>query len=316
MRKLKLVLYRDGRPGHEKQSLGIIRSLNQYAHVDISEITVEHFSFLQSFIQYICYFLHISGSQEIKTDIDLLIGTGSRTHIPMLLSKRITKARVITCMTPMRILRSSFDLCFVPIHDQTEAAENLFFTVGPPNISIVSTSHDRKKGLILVGGEDPDSHVWNSEMISGHIKEVLSRSEDMAWTISSSPRTPAQTEKILKDFDSTHENVTFHPFSQTKPGWVEAQYAVNKTVWVTGDSISMVYEALSAGCNVGILPVEWKRKNNKFHLSENYLIDHNRVITLKQLVDGDDQLRETHPLHEADRCARELLKRWWPENLP
>jgi hypothetical protein len=201
------------------------------------------------------------------------------------------------------------------MHDQTWEAENIFFTIGPPNMSLVSTSHDRQKGLILVGGEDPDSHVWDSELISAHIQEVLSRSEKMSWIISSSPRTPAQTEKILQDFDSTYENVQFYPFSQTEPGWVEAQYGLNKTVWVTGDSISMVYEALSAGCNVGILPVEWKRKNNKFHLSENYLIDQHRVSTLQQWVGGNAQWREKHPLNEADRCARELLKRWWPENL-
>jgi len=315
MRKLKLVLYRDGRPGHEKQSLGIIRSLKQYVHVDISEITVAHLSLLKSVIQHIYYFLHIPDSQATSTDVDLILGTGSRTHIPMLSSKRKTNARVITCMTPMRILRSSFDLCFVPMHDQTTEAENLFFTVGPPNMSIASTQHDKKKGLILIGGEDPDSHIWNHEMISADIEAVLSRSQKILWTLSSSPRTPVQTERILENFESTYENVTFFPFSETKPGWVEAQYKVNKTVWVTADSISMVYEALSAGCNVGILPIEWKHRNNKFHLSENYLIDQHRIITLKQWVHGDAQWKDNYPLNEADRCARELLKRWWPENL-
>lgn len=315
MNKLQIVLFRDGRPGHEKQSLGILQALEEYLKLDITEIVVKKNGFFSDFIQYFKYFIYQNGSLELEENPDLIIGTGSRTHLSILSCKRKFGGRAITCMSPSKVLRDSFDLCFVPIHDQLSPGKTIFKTVGPPNNAKNLNLHDNRKSLILVGGEDSGSHRWNSSTLIENIKKLLTLSTEQHWTISSSPRTPVETEDLLYQLAEESNELAFIPFSQTGQGWVEKQYTVNRTVWVTGDSISMVYEALSAGCCVGILPVDWHKQENKFRLSLQYLIDNKRVITLRQHEDGMPFPEEMEPLHEADRCAREILRRWWPESL-
>ena len=109
--------------------------------------------------------------------------------------------------------------------------------------------------------------------------------------------------------------VTFFRSEDTAGGWIEAQYARNDRVWVTADSMSMIFEALTAGCRVGILPVKWKRSNNKFQKSLNYLFENNRVIPYQSWLEGQGLIAQAPPLDEASRCAKEILRRWWPDRL-
>jgi mitochondrial fission protein ELM1 len=317
MQKLKLIIFTDGRPGHEKQSRGIVQALENYVSLEISEIDVLHNSVISDGLSYINYFLGRATSLCVADDTDLVIGTGSRTHIPLLSCKRKCRARAVVSMTPNLPLRKHFDLCLVPFHDQVEPASNIFETIGPPGVASHESKHDSKKGLILIGGIDHRSHYWNQAEIIEYINELISLSRETSWIISSSPRTPEKTEEKLEEFAAGKDHVDFYSFSTTPNGWIERQYNENKIVWITGDSISMVYEALSAGCRVGILPVKWKTKKSKFQFSERYLVDQKRVITYsdwhKKTVDWSES--EDQPLNEADRCAREILGRWWPKNL-
>ena len=219
-------------------------------------------------------------------------------------------------MSPTSILRSRFDLCFVPIHDRIALKPNIEPTIGPPNMAENRNNHDTAKSMILVGGTDERSHRWNSDKMYRSIAELLSVSKDQQWTVSTSPRTPEDMHELLALLADEHANVWYVPYSRSEPGWIEKQYDIHKNVWVTGDSISMVYEALSAGCSVGIIPVQWKKKNNKFLYSLDYLVENQRVITLNQYLKGKPYYQPSQPLNEADRCAKEIVKRWWPENLP
>jgi uncharacterized protein len=78
--------------------------------------------------------------------------------------------------------------------------------------------------------------------------------------------------------------------------------------------MSMVYEALSAGCHVGILPVVWKRKNNKFSRSEMYLLEHGLVVSFQDWREGTAQWKLHEPLNEAGRCAEEIMRKWFRKN--
>lgn len=315
MKTLNIVLFLDGRPGHEKQSMGIVRSLKHFVTIDVLEVVVRQQGFFNDILNYLKYFCNLDRCTVKDIKPDLIIGTGSRTHIPMLSCRKKMGGYGVTCMSPSIFIRNQFDLCFVPIHDQIRSKPNIVHTIGPPNLAENRNTHNAAKSMILVGGKDERSHRWNSEKLLLDIEKLVRFSRDQQWTISTSPRTPEETDRLLCSLVKEHPDICYIPFSRTEPGWIEQQYSSNKTVWVTGDSVSMVYEALTAGCTVGIIPVNWKKPTNKFLYSLNYLVDSKRVITLNQYLDGTPFHQESGSLDEAERCAKEILKRWWPENL-
>jgi len=226
------------------------------------------------------------------------------------------QVRVVTCMTPDMLLRHKFDLCCIPRHDDPVAGDNVFSTLGPPNTVKFEGRQQSESGLILVGGVDTKSHVWRSEEIIAQIRTVIEKNPGMHWTISSSPRTPDETCRNLEQMAASMKNVSFFRHEKTPAGWVEEQYALNRTVWVTADSVSMVYEALSAGCSLGILPVEWLQENNKFQKSLTILHENKMIVDFNEWQSTTIMpIPPVEPYNESKRCAREILRRWWPERL-
>ncbi len=316
MRPLQIVSYMDGRLGHEKQTKGILQALSRLTPILVEQRLVGHPKLKTAVKNWIVYvvFRWLPGKKKDHV-VDLIIGTGASTHIPMLMYKKKCGAKVVTCMTPDFPLRYAMDLCLVPQHDGLKPAPNIYFTIGPPNNVIYSDLHDRDKGLILVGGVDPKSHQWRSETVIEQIGNILARNKSVTWTISSSPRTPQETLLQLDRLASQHARATFFRSEDTSVGWIEEQYARNDIVWVTADSISMIFEALTAGCRVGVLPVEWKRRDNKFQRSLDYLLENNRITLYPSWLAGAGLIPGGAHLDEAFCCAKEILRRWWPERL-
>ncbi len=105
------------------------------------------------------------------------------------------------------------------------------------------------------------------------------------------------------------------PFEKTPKGWIEDQYARARLTWVSADSVSMVYEALSAGCLVGVLSVQWKNKNSKLARAIEQSEKNDKILTFETWKNDNRAWPDHAGLNEASRCAREILKRWWPECL-
>jgi mitochondrial fission protein ELM1 len=324
MKPLSVVAYFDGRPGHEKQTRGILHALSAMIQVEVDSIkvSVAPSAYVKNWAAYFFSFLLPRRSGSNPDPVDLIIGTGSHTHIPMLLTKKARSGRagkqqrLVTCMTPDVLLRKKFDLCLVPVHDEPAAEDNIFITVGPPNTLSYEGKHQDNRGLILVGGVDVKSHIWKSEEVVAQVRIIIDRNPALYWTISSSPRTPENTCQALETMAASMQNVTFYRASETSSGWIEKQYALNRTVWVTADSISMVYEALTAGCSVGVLPVEWVHSDNKFNKSLNFLTRKEMIIAFDAWQQGASMPdRKDELLNESKRCAEEILRKWWPDRL-
>lgn len=313
-----MVVLLDGRPGHEKQTMGIINALQRRCPVEIVPIKVGPFSLVDEAIQTCRLFLPGRAGGLFHSLIgkaDLLIGTGSRTHLPMLLYKKRYAIPAVTCMTPSVYLRHRFDLCFVPEHDGISEGGNIVLTLGAPNCSIDQRKHQPECGLILLGGVDPKSHRWDSRQIAGMVEKLVSTDTARQWTISSSPRTPPETVVLVTELLHRYDNIQFFDYKDTPAGWIEEQYDRNSVVWVTADSISMIYEAISAGCQVGVMPVQWLRKTSKFGRNEHILIQKKLVTPFSQWKKGNPPQDDNRELNEARRCAERILQRWWPENL-
>lgn len=314
-RCLRVAAFTDGRPGHVKQTQGILNSLGQISSVDINYFEVAHNSIFKDFLLLLALFIPwLKYCPCDLKDRDLIIGTGRRTHIYMLLCKKKYGVPVVTCMSPAVIFRKQFDLCFVPQHDNIRGSENVFLTVGPPNCSVAGSDHKTQTGLILVGGTDSKSHAWRDQSICDFIEDLVTKKKEFKWTISSSPRTPENCAQRMAKLVEKHSNSNFYRFEDTEPGWVENEYSKNKYVWVTADSMSMVYEALSAGCNVGLLPVAWKSNKSKFARSEKLLIENDVVMSYSKWCLGQAGWKSAAPLNESQRCAEEIVKRWCNKN--
>lgn len=318
MKPLSIFAYLDGRLGHEKQTQGILHALSDLTPISLRSQKIASLSFISAVKQWHAY---ISASirrfkQDRKVTVDLIIGSGAYTHIPMLLLKKRSGGRAVTCMCPDFFLRKKMDLCFVPEHDQIRPSSNIFITMGPPNPTAFTDAHDPENGLILVGGYDKRSHRWDSNATGVQIKSIVEKDRSIQWTISSSPRTPEDMVQLLEAMAGERSNVDFISSEATPEGWIEKAYGKSLMVWVTADSISMIYEALTAGCRVGILPVQWLKQNSKFRRNEKDLIEKKWVQTYDMWYAGKEMVTNRIQLNESNRCAKEILRRWWPDRLP
>ncbi|SHO45963.1 mitochondrial fission ELM1 family protein [Desulfopila aestuarii] len=313
---MNITVLLEGRAGHEKQSLAIVRELQMLTDVNVQQIKLPATSVLGRLAEF--FNIVFSGGNALgcsAKDTDLFLGTGSRTHLALIACKNKYRKPIVTCMAPEPFLRRWFDLCCVPRHDGMSPAKNIFFTDGPPVLSSPELSRDPFKGLILVGGVDDRSHQWQGEDIVNTIEKIVSDNQDVRWSVSSSPRTPEATVDLLKQRAVSLDNFQVFPFQETPRGWVEEQYAQSTYTWVTADSVSMVYEAVTAGCRVGVLPVKWNNPNNKFQKSLDYL--HERKLIAMYDNEGQNSLDECDSgnFNEARRCALEILNRFFPRVL-
>ena len=210
IKELRIVALLDGRPGHEKQTMGIIQALEQELMFRPSGYDVKVFSLDCPLTQTCRLFLPLAGlSHQQIGKADLLIGTGSRTHLPMLLYKKKYAIPAITCMTPPRHLRKRFDLCFVPEHDGITEERNVMLTAGAPNCSQNKRKHRKECGLILLGGVDTKSHLWESRQIVEMVEKIVKKDSQILWTVSSSPRTPQDTIARIKKLLDVYGNTRF-----------------------------------------------------------------------------------------------------------
>jgi len=313
---LKIKAFWDTREGHVKQTRGIINALADITPVDVTDVFVQKdgiWTTISDLYFFICsIFKNIKGAQS--SQFDILIGTGSHTHIPMLTDKQKSE-KAVTCMTPDWPLGKFFNLCFIPEHDLPQKADNDFITTGPPNTAVDRKQHDPGKGLIVIGGVDKKTHKWNSEEIIWQISCIVKREPDIYWTLSTSPRTPAEMNSMCEKLEEKFSNMKFMPFEQTSRGWIEEQYAIAEYTWVSADSVSMVYEALTAGCHVGVLSVTWKNQNNKIARSIGLLEKSRKIVTFEGWKSSNAAWSANESLNEAERCALEIVKRWWPDRL-
>lgn len=313
---MNITVFFDGSPGHEKQSLALVRALQTMLEVEVRHVAVDSLSPFNRLVDTCRLFLLRDGGCRYPAlgAADLLIGTGSRTHIPLLSCRKKYGVPAITCMTPDFHLRHMFDLCFVPRHDGVRAGANIFVTDGPPVLPMPEYPRDPAAGLILLGGIDRRSHFWNTAEVISYVQTIASRSPEIRWHLSSSPRTPEQTVQEVKDLAARLDNVVFFHYRDTPRGWIEEQYARARTVWVTADSMSMMYEALTAGCRVGVLPLAWKHQKNKFQKSIDFLVEKELAVTYAAWQRGEASWREEVNFNEAKRCAQAIVARWFPKN--
>ena len=286
----------DGKPGHVNQSLGLAEALARNVSTEIVAIPA-----LPAWRAWLAWLQkRIPGSPLPSPH--LIVGAGHATHATLLAARRARGGRAVVLMKPS-LPRRCFDLCILPQHDGVAADTHTLVTEGALNRIRPATNPDALHGL-LIGGTSPHFE-WDSNAIQVQIKRILARTPEMHWTLATSRRTPAYFLAQLPP----HPNLIVVLHTATSPDWLPAQFARCGTVWVTPDSASMVFEALTAGAEVGVfdLPVNPKSRVGQAIAA----LTRTRRITRFAYWCASGLLHpdwHQHPLAEADRCANWILE--------
>lgn len=224
----------------------------------------------------------------------------------MLAARRAHGGRALVLMKPS-LPRRCFDLCIVPEHDGIAPDARTLITQGALNRMRASNQRQAERGLILIGGVSPHFE-WNSEAIALQIQSILANTPHVQWTLADSRRTPSDFFAKL----SPHPRLQCVSHATTSPDWLPDQLAHAATVWVTPDSASMVYEALTAGADVGVFDLPVNPRSRIGHAIAR-LADAQRVTRFISWCAHGKLHPNLHPLAEADRCAHWILA-WLKQN--
>ena len=184
-------------------------------------------------------------------DPDLVLVAGHRTHLAGRAARRARGGRLSARRRPSLPL-GCFDLCVIPQHDAPPARANVIATRGVLNTARPSAERADDRGLFLIGGPSKH-HGWDTAGLLAQLGAILAATPGMRWTLTTSRRTPAETEAALLALRG--RGVDVRPVHDTPPGWAMEQVARSAQAWVTEDSVSMVYESLTAGAATGLLAV-------------------------------------------------------------
>lgn len=297
-----LIIWRltDGKPGHEKQTLGLSCALGRLGVARTHSLPVRPGG-LGPVWNFAMGRFH---EGEGLPPPDLIIGAGHATHLPMLAASRAHGGRTVVLMKPSLPL-PLFDLCLIPEHDAPPKRVNVIPTIGVLNNLTDKKNHDASRGLVLIGGPSPHFR-WDGAAVREQIARVSAESPGRRWVLSTSRRTPPG----FLDGLSEATGMECMPVEETGPGWLEAQLNRADRVWCTPDSVSMVYEALSAGCHVGLFdlaPVPGSRVAR----GVGKLVAEAYVETFDCGRASGDRPPMHASLDEAGRCAGLIMKRWF-----
>ena len=285
----------DGKPGHVNQSLGLAEALARATPAQIRTLPA-----LPACRAWLALLLKRFPGNQLPAP-DLIVGAGHATHLTLLAAGRARGGRSVVLMKPS-LPRRAFDLCILPEHDGVAADAHTLVTAGALNRIRPSVDRDPNYGLLLIGGASPHFD-WDSDAIQVQIRSILTRTPDIQWTLTTSRRTPADFLGQLPSFP----NLEVVPHTATSPDWLPEQLSRSGTVWVTPDSASMVFEALSAGADVGVfdLPVNPKSRVARAIAR---LADTQRISRFVSWCAHGTLHPNLHPLAEADRCAEWILE--------
>jgi mitochondrial fission protein ELM1 len=209
---------------------------------------------------------------------------------------------------------SIFDLCLIPRHDLKGKAPrvNMIATRGAMNRVPPPDERPRNGGLILLGGPS-SSYGWDSDDMAKAISSIVAACGERPWRITNSRRSP---EGELEALTETCPALVTHPHTTTGRDWLPERLAEAAEVWVSEDSVSMIYEALSSGARVGLLPVPRLKPNGRVARGIDELIADGYLTPFSSWKASTGLPAAPEVLREAERCAREVLKRFYPALLP
>jgi len=297
--------FKDGKPGHENQTTGLDAALGNTREIKVFDIPVLG---LPMFPTLLLYWLVRKIPASFPTQMpDLIIGAGRKTHLPMVVAKSLCGGKTVVLMRPS-LPSSLFDLIVAPEHDDVAPGQNVVEVKGVLNGVPFVDNKDTNAGLMLIGGTS-SHYKWDSRGIIDQISRIVEQVPVVHWVLTTSRRTPEIfVRSLLEQIES--DNITVIPFEKTDHAWMMDQFNKAGQIWVTPDSVSMVYESLSSGAVVrvfAIAPVDIKNQSRVVR-GLNELIEQEYVSTFEQWSSDPTHASKPKQFNEADRIAKIVLE--------
>jgi len=300
MESMQHIIWRitDGKKGHDIQSMALTKALQKKVKCKIINLSIR-----LAWIKIFRDFIGLDKTQKPK----IIIGTGHRTHIIILIAKFLIGGKTLLILKPS-LPTYFFNLCLIPYHDNSRRIKqsNVIHFHGALNSIEDCKRQNKKKGLILIGGKSRHFE-WNNKIIISQIQKITQENLAVEYLLSNSPRTP-------KDFDIAINklnlpNLKIFNYKKVNENWILDRLSESGNVWVTNDSVSMIYESLSSGSIVGIIKLS-AINNNKIFKSINELIKKNIVRTVAKNINN----KEKNNFNEAERCAELVINKLFNTN--
>ncbi len=297
----RLVVWRlvDGKPGHEKQSAGLLQGIEALVPTEVYDFDMRFKALLWRQVRG-----HARNGVVDVPPPHLILGVGHRTHLPLLISRAVCGGKSVVLMKPT-LPHRLFDLIFVPRHDRYRRRGNLVETRG-----VVCPSLENRKaptaGLILLGGANRHFE-WSNADVAAQVRAIAAASPAVAWQVCDSRRTPSSFGEVLPGI----ANLRFRPWRTLQSDFLEQALARARYVWVTADSASMLYEALSTGAQVGVIALAAKNplRDNKLARGIRLLLAQGHVFSTADGFRLQDSLLPPHFYPENKRCAKVVVDR-------
>ncbi|MBC7966655.1 MAG: mitochondrial fission ELM1 family protein [Fuerstia sp.] len=288
----------DGRSGHENQVIGLTEAISRTRAVHFFDIYInQSLRGLRSLIPG-----RLSFAESLPAP-DLLIGAGHATHLPMLASQKRFGGKTVVVMKPS-LPTALFDLCLIPAHDNLMFQPgNVVRTEGALNRIRPSAEHDSGKGLLLIGG--PSKHfLWSNDAVVDQIRDVVQQ-RGVCWTVATSERTP---DSFIRRWRTEAPEIPLVTAQECSSDWLPERLAQCGVVWVTCDSMSMIYESLTAGTRVGLLELPVIRRD-RITRNIQRLCGMGWGVTSRQWLAGHKLPTLNRQFSESDRCSAIVMDR-------
>ena len=204
-----------------------------------------------------------------------------------------------------------FDLCLIPEHDLESLLSRIdrcrvIPTRGVLNPFQPSTVADPSKALLLIGGPSRH-HGWSNDGVLRQLQEVIQFSAPaIHWTMTTSRRTPESFLRHLEEMVSPisqQRNVDVVPYAQTEGEWLAERLEESASVFVTEDSVSMMYEALTVGADVGVIDVPRRQPDSRNARCVDRMVTARLIIPFSEWRQTRFETRQRETFNEASRCA-------------
>lgn len=294
---MHIVYVSDGKAGHRSQAVGLYKAMQRQSNIEVTfqEISIQElpiFSLLKAL------WARRFGLFEKKPDY--IFGVGSHTQARVLLLGRVyPKAKTVIMMKP-NFPVNWFDYAIIPQHDGVKESMHVITTQGALNPIVNENRHQPNRILIALGGNSK-RHQWNDEKVLSSIQRLVENNVHATFILTTSRRTPDTFLETLAQ-QNFYSKLQIFPVEHTPQGWVFEEMQKAEAVWVTEDSVSMIFEALTAGCKVGIIKIN-RLKEDRITCSIDQIIQSNLVSDQTFI----EMLVESHAFKEADRVATYLL---------